>query len=343
MLNMDQAGKDGRTRGGLVTALVAIAVFLAAAPASAEPPSVEQVLSELGFSADDQKKVLAGDFVTTDVKASTDREIAVGMAFFVKQAPKEFVGELLDGLLMEVDPNAHAHGDLKDEASLADLAALTVGDQAKDYLQAKAGGDLNLATAEIAAFAKLKAAGAATDAVDAQVRTNLLARVKAYKASGLDGIAAYDRGGGDQRSAGEELRSASKASVGLKKIAPKAYEIVNDYPKADTTGLQERFRWVNFTAHGSPVVLLVHGFSVTDGDTYIACQRQFYVSGGFNSEQALAGFYPLQGGTLMVYVNRTSTDQVGGFGGSAKRSIGRKVMTSQLEDLFGRLKKAAEK
>ena len=36
----------------------------------------------------------------------------------------------------------------------------------------------------------------------------------------------------------------------------------------------------------------------------------------------------------MIYTNHTSTGQVAGFGGSAKRTIGRKFMASELEKLF---------
>jgi len=50
---------------------------------------------------------------------------------------------------------------------------------------------------------------------------------------------------------------------------------------------------------------------------------------------------PVPEGTLVVYTNRTSTDQVAGFGGGAKRSMGEKVMASQLADLFAKLQKAA--
>ena len=51
---------------------------------------------------------------------------------------------------------------------------------------------------------------------------------------------------------------------------------------------------------------------------------------------------PLEG-PLVVYTNHTSTDQVAGFGGSAKRSIGRKFMAAQLEKSFERSKQMVEK
>lgn len=47
----------------------------------------------------------------------------------------------------------------------------------------------------------------------------------------------------------------------------------------------------------------------------------------------------LDPGTLVVYANHTSTDQVAGFGRSAKRGIGRKFMAAQLERSFEPSKK----
>ena len=70
-------------------------------------------------------------------------------------------------------------------------------------------------------------------------------------------------------------------------------------------------------------------------------QRQFYVSTGYNAEQAIVGFLPVPDGTLVVYTNHTSTDQVAGFASGAKRSIGRKFMASQLESLFQKTRAAA--
>ena len=75
----------------------------------------------------------------------------------------------------------------------------------------------------------------------------------------------------------------------------------------------------------------------------LVVQRQFYASSGYNVEQAVTGFLPVQEGTLVVYTNHTSTDQVAGFGSGAKQSIGRKFMAAQLEKSFERSKKMVEK
>ena len=80
---------------------------------------------------------------------------------------------------------------------------------------------------------------------------------------------------------------------------------------------------------------------VPDGAAWVIAQRQFYVSTGYNVEQAITGFLPVEGGTLVIYTNHTSTDQVAGFGGGAKRSIGRKFMAGELKKLFEKARAAA--
>ena len=69
-------------------------------------------------------------------------------------------------------------------------------------------------------------------------------------------------------------------------------------------------------------------------DSAVLVQRQYYVSQGYNAEQAIVAFLPVDEGTLVIYTNHTSTDQVAGPGGGAKRTIGRRVMAGQLKRLF---------
>ena len=87
-----------------------------------------------------------------------------------------------------------------------------------------------------------------------------------------------------------------------------------------------------------PTLALTHSLYVPEGDAFVVAQRQFYVSGGYNCEQGLAALLPMKTGTLVVYSNRTSTDQVTGFGGGAKRSIGSKLLGSQLEELYQKVR-----
>ena len=97
-----------------------------------------------------------------------------------------------------------------------------------------------------------------------------------------------------------------------------------------------------FEAHGVPTIALTHVLLVPDGDAWLVVQRQFYVSAGYNVEQAVAAFLPSKGGTVVAYANRTSTDQITGFGSGTKRSIGSKILASQLETMFERARAAVK-
>ena len=50
------------------------------------------------------------------------------------------------------------------------------------------------------------------------------------------------------------------------------------------------------------------------------------------------GIFPVQEGALVIYANRTFTDQLGGFGAGAKQSIGRKIMGGQIAGLYEQLR-----
>ena len=166
---------------------------------------------------------------------------------------------------------------------------------------------------------------------------DLIARVTAYRAKGLAGIAPVMRGS-EQRSIADELRSATQAAKPLAKYAPAAYQLLLDYPAGAPAGFNETFRWTQFDAHGTPTLALTHAMYDPDGDAYLVVQRQFYVTTGYNCEQAIAVFVPTNTGTVVIYGNRTSTDQITGFGGSAKRSIGDKMLAEQLEDMFQKVR-----
>lgn len=322
------------------SAAAAVALLLATPAAGAELADTEKIMTELGFPADTIAKVKAGKMVETTIAASHERELAVGLAFLVKKSPEEFAGAIVGGLVLETDPGIRAHGKLSGEGALEQLAGLKLDELTGKYQSATADGDLNLSPAEIAALQALKGKPAAD--VDAEVKKQLLARYQAYRRRGLDGIAPYARGG-KERSGAADLRSATEANRRVESVAPVYYDTVLHYPKKPGSGFEELHLWQLYEAHGEPTVILTHGFTLQEGDTFHALQRQYHVSGGYNAEQAMAGFIPVPAGTLVVYVNRTSTDQVAGFGGGAKRSVGSKLMASQLKTLYADVAKAAEK
>jgi hypothetical protein len=285
------------------------------------------------LSAADRQRVLSGEFVTGDVPAVSERDLSFAIAFLVKTSPAALGKQVVTGQLVTADAQVQAHGEIKGAGTLADFAGLKItGDEAKTLAAAKAGDALNLSASEIAAFEAVRGAG--PEAIQQQLQKMLLARYQAYRTSGLGGIAAYDRGGGRTTDHAADLRRASEAAAGLKKHLPAFQAVLLGYPKAAAPQMQESFFWVKSNIQGKPTYILTHLMAAPDGPARALARRQYYVSTGYNGEQSVAGFLPVQGGTVVVYASHAFTDQVTGFGGSMKRSIGSSVMASKMKEIF---------
>jgi hypothetical protein len=109
---------------------------------------------------------------------------------------------------------------------------------------------------------------------------------------------------------------------------------LDHYPDDLPPDFAENLYWMQLRAHGEDTIVLEHVFQATFDEAPFLVQRQYYVSTGYNAEQAIAAFLPVDAATLVVYTNHTSTDQVAGLGGAAKRALGRTVMARQLKKLF---------
>jgi hypothetical protein len=57
----------------------------------------------------------------------------------------------------------------------------------------------------------------------------------------------------------------------------------------------------------------------------------------------VAGIFPAEEGALVVFGNRIVTDQLGGFGASAKQAVGRKILGGQLSALYEAMRDRFEK
>ncbi|MBI5504215.1 MAG: hypothetical protein HY899_05415 [Deltaproteobacteria bacterium] len=322
----------------IIAVVVAAGLLSLTRPARAEM-SADQVLADLGVSAADKQRVLSGEFVTGEVTPVSDRDLSISIIFLIKASPAELAEQVVGGDFVRDDPQVMASGEFKGAGSLADLAGLTIdAAMAKTLASAKAGTALNLSTNEIAAFKALQ--DTAPAAVGKQLQQTLLGRFQAYQASGLAGIAPYDRGGANSDVAAD-LRKASDATAGLKKYLPTFQKALLDYPRGTAPGMQQLSRWLKYDIDGTITFVLAHMLVASDGEARAVVQRQYYASTGYNAEQAVAGFLPAEQGTVVVYANHTFTDQVSGFGGSAKRGIGRKMMASKLREMFDRVRNEA--
>lgn len=342
--------RRGTQHRGVAAILAIVVVTLASArgafsqTSTPEALTVDNVLAALPFSEADQQRIKSGQLVSANLPSSSNRELAVAMAFTMNMPFATAVTKFRESIYRG-DPKVIAFGRI-DTGTLDDFKALTLGPQgaaqARAFLNAAPGYSLNLSAQEIAALAALKAQAPAAaqvqTRVEQQLRQFLQARYQAYRNGGLSAIAGYDRGDGQTLQPGTQLRDATNAATVLARFASPIQQMLLNYPHDNPPDLDEKFHWVVFDIDGTPTLALSHRLWTTTGAGAIMVDRLFYVSSGFNTEQAVGGFLPLQNGTIVFYTNRTSTDQVDGFGGAAKRAIGDHMMASDLAQTFQRLR-----
>jgi len=332
-----------RMRALLRTLLAASLLWVApvAAQTAQTPPSPETILAEFKISEADKQRVLNGEFVSAVISEVSERDLSNSFVFLVKITPEALAKQLVEGQLTSGDPQVKTFGILQDEGSPANMSGLTLSEaQAQAFAKAKRGSALNLATSEISAFNAV--AGGDRAAVQRTLQEVLLGRYRAYRDGGLTSIMPYDRGGSTTDVAGD-LRKATESFTVMKKYLPAFYAMLLDYPKAREPQARERFFWAIYDVNGTPTYVLTHVMTVNDGANRVFTTRQYYVSQGYNTEQALGGFLPVQGGTIVIYGAHAFTDQVAGMGGSLKRGIGRRVMAEKLREMFEANRKRIER
>jgi hypothetical protein len=309
-------------------------------------PTADDILNALPLSASQKRQALNGRIVRWTTQESNNREIAVGIVMLMKANP-ENAAQLFRGAEgYKLIDAVTAHGVIPGKGTAADLANLVLepnGEkEAGRYLDAKPGSSLNLDGQEISAFqalkTKLKNGERKQPAVESLIRQHLVTRLQAYQARGLDGVSPYSRGRNETRLASKKILLSVAANKITASLYPKFYEVLTKYPQADMAGVEESFFWLNIEVFSRPLLVLTHRMLYQEGEIYLASDRHFYASQEYNSLQAVGGVWPKDEGSLIVYLYRVSTDQVGGFGSSVKRPAARLLMGPYVEELFEKIR-----
>jgi hypothetical protein len=316
-------------------------------------PSADQVLLDLHLSDSDRADIRQGKIVKWSATEGSDRELAVGMVLLAKAKGTNFVELFREASAYKEEKAVTAHGEIAGDGTLADLAGVKLepnGEkEALRYLSAAPGEDLNLDEKEIAAFRALKPdsgkVAVTSEQVEALLRQTLLSRYQAYRTKGLAGIAPYERKNGLRLQAGEELSTSIKQMKLLATYVPSLHTALLNYPAAKDgqKALEDHFYWLNMDLFGRPTYALSHRMLFQVGDIYFASDRHFYTSHDYNSMQQGVTVFPTKEGMLVITLVRVSTDQVGGFGSSAKHSISRALMGPYFDGLYETLRAKAEK
>ncbi|KAL9190384.1 hypothetical protein ACHAXT_007595 [Thalassiosira profunda] len=300
---------------------------------------LDDILTEAGFSASEIAEVKAGKLCQGgSLDAASDKELSVKLAFHVN-APLRDAGRIFLGSPMkkEYDPNVESLGMIAEDGgdgSLDDFKDMKLTNaKTMDKLYMKGDhSDLNLSKAEGALFKKCKT----HDEVEAQLRQVFLDRFRAYKKDGLKGIAPYVRGK-KEFSPGDELLGQLEAGKILPKRAPDFNKYLMNYPNDKPDVFEDSFFWVNsIIDEKKDTIVLVHRCGMPHSGGYVYMERHFYVSRSHNCLQGIGAALPIEDGGVVLYATRTSTDQVGGFGGAVKRGVGNQLMGGRMAANFER-------
>lgn len=317
-------------------------------------PMVEELFEELGLSASDRRSLREGNIVTWLSDEGSERELALGLALLVKAKNENIVQLFHDATGLKKVPSIIAYGKIVGEGTLADFEKVKLvpnGEkEARRYLEAEPGSDLNLSAKEVAAFRALKDATkdgpVPIPKVEALIRESLLARYQAYHAKGLAGIAPYARKGGRHTSVGDELRIATNSSKLVAKYLPSVHNALLNYPAIrfkEAEELEEQFFWILLEIYERPTYLLTHRLRFRIGEAAVVVDRHYYVSHDYNSLQQGVVALPSKDDLVVTYLSRVSADQVAGFGSSAKHHLARNMMGPDLKDLLEALRAEAER
>ena len=335
-----------RTISSVVALAWSSVIFAGALAVAAELPTVDQVMKELQLSDSDQAKVRQGDIVDWSPSEGSDRELALGMVFLVKAKKEDLFETYRKAMVLRDVSVITAHGTITGEGTMADLAGVELKPnaekEAKRYLNAEPGEELNLEAKEIEAFRALQSANkdgqVPVKEVEELIRKGLLARYQGFHTKGLAGVAPYERGSGKQRRAGDELLLSTKQLNGVAKHLPAFHKFLLNYPnglpKDEAKNLEEFFYWLNIDIFGRPTYVLVHRILYHVGDAAMAVERQYYASHDYNSMLQGIAVLPTKEGMFLFYIGRVSTDQVAGFTSAALHPVSRAIAAPYIKDMF---------
>jgi hypothetical protein len=305
-------------------------------------PDSQELIQQVGIQQQDLASLYQGEIVNFNVTDGAEKELTAGAAIYLPATPSKIIGFIKKNKnLASIDTEVTAQGVIPPQATVDSFKGFGFkagSDEAANFLAATPGSQFNLSTEE---FQALKAASPAQpDAASEAYRKILLQRWQAYRKGGLKGIAPYDRGNGTEANPGGELRTATQQSKVLSRYFPELYKAWLNYPAALPADAEETFFWRNRQVEGRPTAILLHRVILREGDSEVILARQFYAGHSYNSNQLLIACLPYRDGSLVLYANRTFTDQVTGFGSSLKHSIGQEQARSEIAKQLKNLRKA---
>ncbi len=165
----------------------------------------------------------------------------------------------------------------------------------------------------------------------------LAERARSYWERGIDAIEPYM---GKGRSPKIDLRHANEAARRLV-LNPDFQTELDAIPAKAAGNAEHRLYWALQKGRDQLAPVLIHRILDKKESGELIIERRFYSGYDYDSMQIVVGVLSARTGHCAIfYMNHTYTAQVAGFGGGAKRSIGRKLLKKELIAEMQRAQKA---
>jgi hypothetical protein len=296
-----------------------------------------KLLSYLGLDQGKRAQLESGDVVHNGLSGRDQlpEEIVAAGAMLLVKAPE--AGVVVDAFL-HAETFLRIHRVQRFQAlaggsvELGALSTMPLPDvgRLQEFVKAPAR-NLNLNTAEAE---KLQSLSPTAGDLESRVRTTLAeifaTRLNAYARQGLPGVQPYVRANGEVVSPAVELRNAIRGLAFLADEFPGFVDALGAPASEANSRLTRQYYWMDRRVDNDNVLALSAELRRRDARGAIGADVHFYASREYNAMLTLIGVIPYGEDWVVFAINHTLTDQVRGFGSSARRAIGRDLVANEL-------------
>ena len=317
-----------------------------------EPPTA--VFTSLGLTPDQIAAVDAGKPVARVLSWGTPLEVYVFGAVHIDGSPDVYVNAARDVTRLRGAEGYAGIGELKEDASVADLAALTFEpDDVKALKNCREGScDVQLPTASIQAF-RDGVNWSRPDTVEqasALGRPMVLQLVRTYREGGNDALGDY-RDKQNPALIAEQFRTMVSRASALPDVLPELRQYLLDYPNAQLPDSDSFFYWEKVSFGMKPTIRVNHGVTYRrrtgDREIAVVVLKQLYASHYFHTALDLSvcvddratgaahGFY-------LLTLKGSQQEGLTGVKGSMLRKIVVDKTRGSLESALASIKRSVE-
>jgi hypothetical protein len=341
--HVDWSMKPQTSRISFTAAVVLMLLLPFASPGAEAPEAPDgkslagKLLSYLGLDPAKRAQLESGDVVHNGLtgREQLPEEIVAAGAMLLVKAPE--AGAVVDAFL-HAETFLRIHQVQRYQAlsggsvALGAFSSMPLPDVGRLQELVKAPPrSLNLNTAEAAMLRSLSPT--ATD-LESRVRSTLAeifaARLSAYARQGLPGVQPYVRASGEVVDPAVELRNAIRGLAFLAGEFPGFADALGAPATGANSRLTRRYYWMERRVGADNVLSLSAELRRRDARAAIGADVHFYASREYNAMLTLIGVVPYGEEWMVFAINHTFTDQVQGFGASARRAIGRDLVANEL-------------